>query len=272
MQKFTLGRKIDFTYPTNRLLVILFFVVFFFSLALNLELGRSLLISGGFFLCWAICREVDPANDFSAFFAGGIFLLGFWFFDGLELAVLFWLLLLIRLMSRICGKNPSYLDLLVVTGLTIFLLFSRSSSIYIFLFSVVLCFSYFRYVKNPFLGKYALFSLGLFLATLWLWPPSWGFIFSLNKGPAYLILFALLIFGGGLFWVVNDREKIKDDFGVPLEARWVRLAQFFFVASTWFLLFFEKLSTSTYLVFFSVMSGSLIFSLAFKIIPKNKVK
>jgi len=219
-------------------------------------------------LCWALAREVDPANDLSAFLAGGFFLSGAPFLDGIELAVIFWMVLLHRLISKISGKNPSYIDLLVVTAVTIFLVFSRSNSVYILLFAIALIFAFLRYGKNSFLAKYALFSLVIFLGSIFFGFFSLGYIFTLNPGVGFLILLALLLFGGSLFWALEDRERLYDDLGISMEPKWVRLGQVFYILSVWFFLFFENLSYATYFIFFSVMIGVVLFSLILKRILK----
>lgn len=264
MLGFSLGRKIDFTYQTNRWLAILTVIIFGGFWLFSGNPGRSLSIAGGFFLCWALAREIDPANDLSAFLAGGVFFLGAPFLGGIELGVIFWMVLLIRLISKICGKTPSYIDLLVITAVTVFLVFSQTNSVYILLFGFALGFAYFRNGKNPVLGKYALLSLGIFLGSLFFGLFSPGYILSLNPGIGFLMVLALIILGGGLIWILDDRDRLYDDLGISLKPEWIRLGQVFYLLSLWFFLFFENLSYATYFIFFSVMVGVVFFSLILK--------
>ncbi len=264
MGGFTLGRKIDLSYKTNFWLVVVTVPIFVLGWLITGEVVNGLSFAVGFFLCWALTRELDPANELSAFVAGGIFLLGTPLFDGVEMVILFWMILLVRFISKICGKNPTYFDLLTVTAITIFLLFSRGSSVFVLLFTIALISAYYRYQKKSVLGKFALFSLGVFLGSLFFDFITPGYLFTLNIELSFSIIFALLILGGGVLWLVEEKEEIRDDLGEFLEPGWIRLGQVFFLISFWFLLFFENLSFSTYFTLFSVMLGVFLYSFLVK--------
>ena len=127
-----LGRPLNFSYKTNLMIAIitgvsmigafLFFLIYepapFIEAVLNaFYFGISI------FLSWAICREIDPDNNTSAFLAVLISFISLMFFTGQELLILFWLLLTLRLINQIVGKEASVFDLIILLGFAVFFAF-----------------------------------------------------------------------------------------------------------------------------------------------------
>ncbi len=121
-----LGRvPIDPSYPTNRAIAVLVLVVAIAGAILRLLSGAALLESAlwgmeaGFvlFLTWALGRELDPDHDLSAFVGTGLGLIALLLFDTPSLLVVFWLLLLLRIVNRTVGLPAKPLDSLAVLGL-----------------------------------------------------------------------------------------------------------------------------------------------------------
>jgi hypothetical protein len=126
MRKFTsIGRPIDPNYPTNRVIAILAALVALVATVLKLTTGLALLqsaiwgLSAGLaiFLTWAICRELDPDNDLSAFVAVGWALIGLIFWGLPNAGSLFWILLAVRVVNRTTGLSATLFDSLGVTAL-----------------------------------------------------------------------------------------------------------------------------------------------------------
>ena len=69
------------------------------------------------FLAWALARELDPDHDLSAFVAAGLALIGLLFLDLPGLTVLFWMIILLRLVNRTVGLPATILDSLLILGL-----------------------------------------------------------------------------------------------------------------------------------------------------------
>ncbi len=261
MQGFTLGRKVDFSYKTNLAVSLLTLLIIIPAALIQGSFIGGLLTGAGFFLTWALTREMDPLHDFSAFLAGAFFLLGLIFFAGLDLALLFWLLLSLRFISGICGKKPTFLDLIVIFGFSSFLAIVNEQSFYWLLLTLVLGLAYWRYQGDRRLGFSALISSGLFLLGLFFWPLSPGFIFSFSFFQGALILLAVLLPIIFLTQVDKKEQGFRDDEGKTLKPRDINLARGFFAAVFVLLLTGESMVQGTYFLLFSVLAGALVFRL-----------
>lgn len=119
MRNFTsIGRPIDFNYPTNRAIAIIAASVALLGTILKWTTDLPLLwgFSAGLtvFLTWAICREIDPDYDLSAFVAVGFALMGLLLWGLPDLGTLFWLLLTLRVVNRTTGLPATFFDSLAV--------------------------------------------------------------------------------------------------------------------------------------------------------------
>lgn len=261
MKGFSLARKVDVRYRSNLWLVIITVLVIAASWLLTGSALQGAGLGGGFFMCWALARELDPAHDLSAFVAGGIYLLAASIHDGLDLGALFWMLLLLRLISGICGKTPTNLDILSVLGLTVYLVYSRQNTLYLFLVTLALIFAWYRYEKDRRFGAAAILSGVLSLFGIFLWLPEPGTLFMLNLPLVLLTVFSLLFLGTAHSVELRNDKRIEDDLGAPLKTRWIRLSQLFYSTAVLMLLLLEKLSNTTCFLLFAVMAGILAFRL-----------
>jgi len=120
-----IGRPIDLNYPTNRAIAALTIVVIvggaIFRLLAGVEWIQSALwgIAAGLavFLAWALGRELDPDHDLSAFVAAGLALIGLLAFNLPNLSLLFWMLVLVRIVNHTVGLPARILDSLLMLGL-----------------------------------------------------------------------------------------------------------------------------------------------------------
>lgn len=121
----SIGRPIDPAYPTNRAIAALSLGLVLLGLLLGLLGGaeppaallRGLIWAAGFFLAWAIAREVDPDHPAAAFVAAGLSLVPLWLFERPAFAVLFLVLLVLRIVNRTVGPAARPIDTLVILGL-----------------------------------------------------------------------------------------------------------------------------------------------------------
>jgi hypothetical protein len=121
----SVARPIDPSYPTNRAIVALVIVVVVGAAVLHLVTGKGWPQSGlrsigagmAVFFAWALCRELDPDHDLSAFVATGLALVGLFFWDLPNLGALLWVLLVVRIVNRTAGLPATVLDSLAVLGL-----------------------------------------------------------------------------------------------------------------------------------------------------------
>ena len=135
---FTLGRKIDIHYPTNRIIMIISIVVAAIGWIVTGEFLSGVSIGGGTFLTWALAREVDPKHEYSVFLCVIIQLLNLFYYRNIQLLVIFWIILLMRLVSGITGKELTFLDIFSVLGMTIYLSTSNKNSIYLLPFIIAM--------------------------------------------------------------------------------------------------------------------------------------
>lgn len=135
LTKFTaVGRPLDPHYLTNRVIALLSLAVmaggFTFCLLSRGDPGRSALwgLGAGFsvFFAWALCRELDPDHDLSAFAGAGLALIGIFVCGLPSLGLLLWLLLLVRIVNRTTGLQATVLDSVALMGLGGWLVYKGS--------------------------------------------------------------------------------------------------------------------------------------------------
>lgn len=173
------ARPIDPNYPTNRAIALLAMLVMVGAAISRLVSGVALIqgalwgVSGGLavFLAWALGRELDPDHDLSAFVGTGLMLISLLFFELPNLLVLFWVLVLLRIVNRTVGLPARIVDSLLILGLGGWLTWQRN-------------------------WMYGLMTAVAFLLDARLSPPHSRH--SLFAGVALLVTFSALIFGGSL--------------------------------------------------------------------------
>ena len=124
-----IARPVDLRYPTNRAIAVLVVVVVVGESVRQLLMGTAWVACGrlgmglglAVFLAWAICREIDPDRDLSAFVAAGLALVGTATCGLPGLGILFWLLLSVRIVNRTTGLPATRLDSLGVLSLAAWL-------------------------------------------------------------------------------------------------------------------------------------------------------
>jgi len=125
----TVGRPVDLSYPTNRAIAFASFLVMVGAALLQRLLDANWIRSAmwgvqaglSVFLAWALCRELDPDHDLSAFVAAGLALGGLLLWGLPRLTVLLWLILVLRVVNRTMGLPAGILDSLTTLGLGIWL-------------------------------------------------------------------------------------------------------------------------------------------------------
>ncbi len=132
-----IGRPVDPNYPTNRAIMLVTLVVVAGGAISRWLMGAGLLPGGlwgvnaglAVFLAWALCREMDPDHAWSAFVAAGLAILGL-LWGQPDLLVLFWVLMVVRVVNRTVGLPATVLDLLLVVGLSGWLVWQQGNWIY----------------------------------------------------------------------------------------------------------------------------------------------
>jgi hypothetical protein len=226
-----LGRTpIDPSYPTNRAIAALALVVAIAGTIVQLLSGVALLesvlwgIGAGFlpFLTWALGRELDPDHDLSAFVGAGLVLIAFLLPDMPSLLVIFWLLLVLRLVNRTVGLPAKPLDSLAVLGLGAWLTWQGYWMIGLMTAAAFLLDG----LLSPPLRTHLFLSGLALIATVVLSIFHGGM--AMESGPTMPFAISSLVMAG-LFLVViatsREMKAVGDATGTPLNPRRVQAAQ-----------------------------------------------
>lgn len=254
---FTLGRKIDFNYKTNKMILIISAMAMAAGFIVTGDIKSSIYIGVGTFLTWALTREVDPKHEYSAFLAAAISLLNIIYYENINLLVIFLVLLVLRLLNGITGKEITLLDLSLVLLLSIITSLSTENSIYLVPFlSAVMTLS--GLSKNP--KKYYIFlfiSAAVFLfESFYLNYFAFEFIGLSNRINLVIIALAVIF----VIWI--NFIKIKgtlNDNGQPVDEKRVRAAQMLY-GSIVILFFLGEVSLNNLIIYFAVMIGIIVYS------------
>ena len=121
----SIGRPVDRRYPTNRAIASLTLVVAILGFAIRRLTGThplesflgGITLAIGFFLAWAIARELDPDHDSSAFVAAGLSLIPGFILGRSDFAAALLVLLALRIVNRTVGPAARPLDTIAILGL-----------------------------------------------------------------------------------------------------------------------------------------------------------
>ena len=226
-----LGRTpVDPSYPTNLAIAALALVVATGGAIGQLLSGAAPLesvlwgISAGFlpFLTWALGRELDPDHDLSAFVGAGLVLLAFLLSATPSLLVIFWLLVVLRIVNRSVGLPAKPWDSLGVLGLGAWLTWQ---GYWMAGFITAVAFLLDGLLSPPL--RYHLFASGLSLVTTVVLAVVYGDMNMENGFTLPVVLASVLV--AALFPVVilttRQVEAVGDATGKVLNARRVQAAQ-----------------------------------------------
>ena len=140
----SIGRPLDFNYKTNKAIVIITTINIIIGIAVSItnQLKMPNLIFTGvsfgitFFISWAISREIDPDNHISAFIGLIPLFIILFFWPETNIAILFWLLISLRIINRTTGLPARIFDSTMLCAIS-FLLSYFYSPIFGFLAAIV---------------------------------------------------------------------------------------------------------------------------------------
>ena len=125
-------RPVDWNYPTNRLIILVTLGVLVLGTLYQLVLGGLGFLSAlswgastglAVFICWALTRELDPDDEYAAFAAAALYLVGLLIWGAQsKLLIMFWLIEAVRILNRSVGLPVKILDGVLLLGLTGWLL------------------------------------------------------------------------------------------------------------------------------------------------------
>lgn len=235
-EEFTLARRLDPNYRTNKFLIVLLLIVFLITFSWHMYSGKSFVQSGLLsifpmvfvFFCWAVGRELDPFHDYAAFFGIPLLFLPLTFGQG-NVFLLLWLLLGLRLINQTTGKPATNTDVVVFVLLTIFSALISSALLIIPLAILFILLSCLLPKKQVGLSFLVLPLIPSFLLLLLITPDAWNFL-----DPSPLILMYIAVSSALLFFVTTTTEKISsasDSSLLNLSIKRVQTAQLICVLS-----------------------------------------
>lgn len=263
---FTLGRKIDLRYKPNLIIVLASLIVVAAGWLIFGEFPLGISLGGGFFLTWVFSRELDPAYDYSAYLAAVLSLSMLIDFEAIHFLNALWLVLHMRAVNGITGKDLTLFDVLTLMGLTVFLSFNYQNSIYLllFVFAMILIRQTRAKTKVASIAGFLAFLLFTIQSTLM-------DALSLNHID-YSNLFNLLMIVVPClslipFWFLS-RIKTEDDKGNRVEKAKVFASQLLYTVAVLLLFFFSDISFSDQMIYLSTNIGVVLHFL----ILKSKIK
>ena len=255
MPSFTLARKVDPRYKTNRIMLIMTITLFVARGLFTNDWSGSLVFSAGFFLTWALAREIDPLHEKSAFVAAFMYLsMVLWIVD-VKLGVVFWTVLLLRGITGITGKQTTALDLLGLVGLGIYLILGQGNGIYGLIFTAAMVIGYRRSAKDAVFTVFIL--VGMVVSV-------WGFSrYSIAlPGEALLLdsfrvvyLLVGLVSGTFFGWMLQKDQGMQDDQGKGIETKYVFFSYLFYLGMYGVLIAGTDLDQGTLSLLFAVILG-----------------
>lgn len=250
---FTLGRKIDFSYKTNLLILILVVVVSAVGWLVTGEISSGISLGGSVFLTWALCREIDPAHDYSAFVAVALSLLMLFNIETIQLFPLFWLLMLLRAVNGISGKELTLIDLVTLLGFTVYIAFVNENSLYLLLFVLGMAFISFtdEKTKKVLLAGLIGFVL-LILQTFFVNQLSLNNIADLDT--MNLLVIAASALSTIVFWFIS-RVEAECDQGTKANPSRIFACQLLFSISVLMFVFFTDITFANQILYLAIIGG-----------------
>ncbi|WP_034551807.1 hypothetical protein [Carnobacterium funditum] len=268
MFTFTLGRKTDFSYKTNQLIALLSLLVVAIGWMLTGKVSSGIYIGVGVFLTWALSREIDPKHEYSAFLAAAFSFLNLLYYDNVQLLVIVWMLLLMRIVNGITGKELTVFDIFSVLGLTIYLSLNGGNSVYLVIFILAIAFI----IKAREKMRAALIASGIGLAffiveSFFMSYLSFNTINYLD--PINIFAIATLSLSFVLFWFLSKAET-EDDKGNRLNRFKLLASQIVYSSAVLLLFLFGDTSLNNLIIYLSAIVGVTIYFIGFNILNREK--
>ena len=265
---FTLGRKIDVFYLTNRIIILLAIVVAIIGWLITGEVLLGMYIGGGSFFTWALARELDPKHEFSAFLCVAFSLLNLYYFKSFQLLEIFWIILLMRTVSGITGKAVTFFDIFSVLGMTVYLSISMKNAVYLIPFIIAMVFV--KKLNED--GRMPLVASGIAAAAFTVEVIFFKYL-SVNLNvftrKFNILVFALIILSF-FSWHLISKEKVKDDLGKIVQRSKVLLSQIVFSVAVLIIYISGEISINNLIIYLSAIAGVFIYWIGYKLFQGSR--
>lgn len=265
---FTLGRKIDIHYKTNRWILIIGIIVTGLSYILTREFSIAWKTGASVFLTWALTREIDPKREYAAFVSSFFVLSSLLVNFQVDLMVIFFLLLTLRLVNKVVGDNNTIFDMFTLLGFAGFLSFNKETSAYI----LILLLSLFLNSKTTKDKK--INTVFFILTTLVLFVELFligGFRISGFMGKGILITGFVSIFLFLIFILLDNDKATLNDNGLLVESQTILKAQILFALGLGIMLIYTSIPIGNLIVYLSSIWGYMIYG-TISMLKKKKIQ
>lgn len=255
---FTLGRKIDIHYNTNRWILIIMALTSGIGIFTNGDLVTGIKIGVSVFLTWALTREVDPKREYAAFLTAGLALSSLFIAFEVDLMIIFYLLLLLRLVNNITGKLPTTLDLGIVFAIATYLSISMENSTYIFLFILGLFINKELKANKNIYKVFSWLSAGIFIfLTFYFKDYKYNSQTFSNNWIMGLYIISLILY---FLFIYMDKDKsVSDDKGTKTDSKKILHGQIGYGISIGILFLFSEVAIGNMIVYLSAILGTAIY-------------
>lgn len=259
---FTLSRKIDLRYKPNLIIVWLSLLVIAAGWLFFGEVQSGISLGGGFFLTWALTRELDPAHDYSAYIAAFLSLTMLFDFESIHFLSALWLLLQLRAVNGISGKKLTLFDLVSLLGLTVYLSLTDENSIYLLLFTLTMMLIRQSGSKPKAAGLAGMLAFILFnVQSTWMGGLSFHPVDFLNLLDIFIVAgpcFSLIVFQS------LSRIEAEDDRGNRVAPSKLFASQVLYTVALLILFFFSNTTFNDQVIYLSAIAGAVLHFMTFK--------
>ncbi|WP_208560187.1 hypothetical protein [Marinilactibacillus kalidii] len=226
-------------------------------------MGTGFTLGIGVFLAWALTREVDPANNYSAFIAAALSLLHYFFTGESQFLLIAWVLLILRVINGISGKALTIIDLIVALSFTIYLSISNENSLFLIILAITTVGLY-----NIRERKKTAIIVGILSTVLYIIQLLYFDYFTFNTLDQIKPLFVLMVIASIVFAFFSKFlkiEKANDDKNNQADPKKIRFGQIMYSLILILLVFFSNATASHFVMHLSVIGGSLLYFIGHQI-------
>lgn len=254
---FTLGRKIDVHYPTNRWILMIALASTLLGMVRTGDFFTGFKIGGTIFLTWALGREVEPKREYAAFLGVAIAFLYSFTTDVfmVSLLELVFMMLLLRLINRTCGSSPTLLDNAVILGLAAYLYYTERNLVFFFLYVIGFLLSQLS-KENQRANLLLIAGAGFVTGILFYLMKDFFAFLSPILSPWLLISLTLL---HAVTSYLDSERTVVDDKGQLINSVRIARAQLFFALAVIIFAFLSNVLFGNMVVYVSTMAGTILY-------------
>lgn len=265
---FTLGRKIHLDDKTNVSIVLFTLLTFALGWLFTGDVGSGVSLGVGAFLTWALTREIDPAHSYSAFIAAALSLFHIVYMDTPHFLVMAWMLLLLRAVNGITGKNLTLFDIFSALALTTYLSFSNENSLFLLVFSLALIGIFILQQRKKVVFICGTIALILFLIQS-LFLGHYSVIDADQMNPLNILVIISSIFFS-ILAKLDLTDEVKSDNGKKADRTRIFYGQLLYATTIVLFIFFGHLNSNDLFIQLAVVWGVFINYCAMKVVDYYK--